>query len=526
MENFFEYIIMQYDGISIYDFAELLVEEYNIKIEKHKIVEAINNSAMHYDQITEQLFQSDVTTCGLLSDDVKNEINYIISAKFKSGFRISSSIDFERFENYYAVEYSEDFAYRADSIDTYLTSVAVVFDDRAYIFDDEGVNFIRVLLEQMDSPCIYIGIFFEKHSADLYELGIFSMDMLKAFIEKKYVDIFCRRDYISFSLEVSPANLIREVFNEREIWSFDELFERLPCLKQDTIRQILNRDEYLRIDTGTYTHIEHIDLPDSEGEKMLSFVEDRLQSKDYVVANELDFSRFREINPHHPFSAIRDAVFSKFLSGCYNKRGQVISRIGQKLSVIDILEQYCSGVETVSFSELNAFEATFDPDGRTHSQCLTAAYNVLIRVSNELFVAKNKVSFDVDKIDEIIELYCSEDFIPLKNVTDFSLFPYAGYPWSLFLLESYVRRFSRVFKFDVRAVNSANIGVIVRKSFVYDDYDDVLATALAKSTLFLDDETVVGAYLFNNGYIGWRNLGKNESKIIQKAKSLRKGGAV
>jgi hypothetical protein len=150
----------------------------------------------------------------------------------------------------------------------------------------------------------------------------------------------------------------------------------------------------------------------------------------------------------------------------------------------------------------------------------------MVRVSADLFVKESKVSFDVDKIDEAIALYCRDNFIPLKNVVDFSLFPYAGYPWNLFLLESYVRRFSRLFKYDVRAVNSANIGVIVRKSFTYSEYDDILAIALAKSSLPLNDKKAVGDYLFDNGYIGWRNLGKSERKILANAMKLREGGTI
>ena len=129
-------------------------------------------------------------------------------------------------------------------------------------------------------------------------------------------------------------------------------------------------------------------------------------------------------------------------------------------------------------------------------------------------------------IDEAIALYCHEKFIPLRGITDFSLFPFTGFSWNLFLLESYVRRFSRVFKYDVRAVNSANIGAIVRKSFDYDDYNDILAYALAKSLVRLSDKHAVGNYLFDNEYIGWRLLGKSESKILKSAKALREGGKV
>lgn len=468
-----------------------------------------------------------LSTMNYVLDEVdQKRAKHIIATKFKSGYRTASSIDFERFKNYYADEYDEDFESEADGLDAFVKSVAVLFDDRAYIYGEEIIEAVRIYLDQMGSPCIYIDVFFEKYSGDLYTFGIFSVDMLRAFIEKNYVDIFCKRDYVYLQPDVSPSDLIRQVFNERKTWSFDELFERLPSLKQDTIRAVLNGSEYFRIETGIYTHIDNLDLPDSEGEKIVSFIRERLQSKDYVIANELDLSRFEVLNPHCPFSAIRDAVYNKFLANRYNKSGQVITRIGEKLRVLDILEQYCREAETVSFEELNSFEATFDPEGRTHSTCLIAAHNVMVRVSADLFVEESKVSFDVERTDEAIALYCRDNFIPLKSVMDFSLFPYAGYPWNLFLLESYVRKFSRLFKYDVRAVNSANIGVIVRKSFTYDEYDDILAIALAKSLLPLNDKKAVGDYLFDNGYIGWRNLGKSESKILANAKKLRGGGAV
>lgn len=462
----------------------------------------------------------------MLSESDQQRVKHIVSSRFKSGYRISSNIDFERFMIFFESEYGYKFTGGADNLDLYLKSVAVIFDDRAYIYDDSVVDSVYAYLEQMDSPCIYIDTFFENFSGELYSFGIFSIDILKAFIDKNYDDIFCKWDYVYLKPDITPSDLIRNVFYEQETWSFDDLFNRLPCLKQDTIRQTMNRAEYYRIDTGVYTHIDSIELPDSEGEKVILFIKERLKVKDYVIASELDLSCFESLNSHCPFSAIRDAVFNKFLSKRYSKSGQVITRIDEKLRVLDILEQYCREIETVSFEELNSFEATFDPDGRTHSTCLIAAHNVMVRVSSDLFVEESKVSFDVNRIDEVIDLYCNGDFMPLKNVVDFSLFPYAGYPWNLFLLESYVRKFSRMFKYDVRAVNSINIGAIVRKSFTYGEYDDILAIVLAKSSLFLNDKKAVDDFLFNNGYIGRRNFGKIEGKILANAKKLREGGAV
>ena len=83
------------------------------------------------------------------------------------------------------------------------------------MYDEEVIQVVRTYLEQMDSPCIYIDAFFEKYSAELYNFGIFSVDMLRAFIEKNYTDVFCKRDYVYLQPGVSPSDLIRQVFDER-----------------------------------------------------------------------------------------------------------------------------------------------------------------------------------------------------------------------------------------------------------------------------------------------------------------------
>ena len=526
MESMFKNILERYDSIDIYALIELLKNEYDMKIAKHKIIEVVNASTMYYDRVMERICQNSVAAYGVLHEIDKIRTKHIILTKFTNGYRTSSNIDFERFTKFYMSEYDEEFSCEAGSLDSYLASVAVIFDDRAYIYDIEVVNSVRAYLEQLNFPCIYIDAFFEKYSGELYAFGIFSIDLLKAFIGKSYSDIFCKQDYIHLRHDISLSGLIRGVYDEKEIWSLDELCARLPLLKTDTIKQTLNRDEYFRIETGVYIHIDHLDLPEIEGERIIALINNKLQLKDYVMASELDLSQFEQLNPHYPIVAVRDAVFIKFLSSRYSKSGQVITRKGEKLRIIDILEQYCREADSVSFEELNSLESTFDPDGRTHSLCLIAAHNTLIRVSSDLFVAESKVTFDIGKIDETISLYCQDDFIPLKKVVDFSLLPYAGYPWNLFLLESYVRKYSRKFKFDVRAVNSSNIGVIIHKSFSYDDYDDILAIALAKAHISLDDKKMVGDYLFENGYIGWRNLGKSEEKILSKAKTIREGGLV
>jgi len=454
----------------------------------------------------------------------KERIINIIVEYFRCGIRISSSIDFDRFKNFYSDKHKEAFVYNANWFSSLLKTEALIYDGRAYFYEKDIVDKVLSYLKMTDSLCISIDIFFDKLSSELYNFGIFSVEMLKSFIIKYYPNISVKWDYILLDDAASCSDIIKGVFAERESWSFEDLEKRLPYLKSDTIRKAMKNEEYFRVEKSTYTHIDNIDLPDSEGFKIINFLDIQLAEQDYVSAKELNLSKFMDLNPNCSFNTIRDAVFYKFLSNNYEKHGQVITNVGSKLRVLDILEQYCRNATSVSYEEINTLEAKFDPEGRTHSQCLIAAYKTMVRVSEDLFVSDDQVNFDVTRTDEAISLYCQSNFIPLRQLSDFSLFPLVGYTWNSFLLESYIRRFSRVFMFDVRSVNSANIGVIVRKSYKYDSYDDILIYALAMSTVQLDDKRAIGNYLFNNGYIGWSNLGKSENKIIKSAKALREGG--
>ncbi|MCL2722606.1 MAG: hypothetical protein FWD47_14850 [Treponema sp.] len=460
----------------------------------------------------------------LLADNNEKRIMSIISGKFTNGFRISSNIDFDRLKKYYEEQYSEEIPYDANKVNTVIKSLALTFDGRAYHYNKDVITKVEEYLLQIGSPCISIDYFFKLHTNELYLDNIFSVDMLHAFFSKYFDNISIKWDYVLLKENINTIDLINEIAVEREEWTFNELCKRLPYLKVESIRQAFNSAEYLWVNTNTYAHINNFDLPVSEGEKIVEVVDEALKSQDYVIANSLDLSKFTTLNSHYPFTAIRDAVFQTFLSDKYSKSGQVITKKGVKLRVIDILEQYCRNADTATFEEMNEFEASFDPNGKTHSACLIAGYNTMVRVNDDLFVSDGHVTFDVKSIDEAIAVYCRGDFVPLCRVIDFSLFPFVGYPWNLYLLESYVRRFSNEFKYDVRAVNSSNIGVIVKKDFRYSNYDDILSIALANSFVDIDSKIAVGDYLFENGYIGWRNLGKNENKIITNAKKIRENG--
>jgi len=252
MENYFKYIVEKYGSMEISEFSCTLKEDFGVNIDKYKIIDVVNNSPMYYDRIMERIHRCSTAYDNVLSEDEKNKALYIIATKFKNGIRVSSNIDFERFKIFYAIEYGDDFIFSSDNLYTFLTDKALVFNNRLYVFDERVVTTVRAYLEQMGFPCILINAFYDKHSADFYAFGVFSIDMLKEFINKYYRDIYYKRDYVYLHSNITPTDLVRGAFDEQEAWSLNELHERLAYLKEDTIRQILNRNEYLRIDTDVF----------------------------------------------------------------------------------------------------------------------------------------------------------------------------------------------------------------------------------------------------------------------------------
>ena len=99
---------------------------------------------------------------------------------------------------------------------------------------------------------------------------------------------------------------------------------------------------------------------------------------------------------------------------------------------------------------------------------ISAANEKKIRVEKNFFVKDALINFDVPGIDAALNSFVQGKVIPLRAVTSFTGFPpVEGYSWNLFLLESFLRRFSKKYSFMAAGanVNNSNIGAIFPKSW-------------------------------------------------------------
>ena len=133
---------------------------------------------------------------------------------------------------------------------------------------------------------------------------------------------------------------------------------------------------------------------------------------------------------------------SHILQDYFAFKGPIISPFGVKLSIKDIYSEFAREHDKMSLEELKAFSAELN-NGMIHWPSILKE---MIRVSQNQFIRKDLINFDVNAIDKILDKICPDDYIPIKDINTFSNFPKIGYPWNGYILESYIFNFSRKFK--------------------------------------------------------------------------------
>ncbi|MCX5813957.1 MAG: hypothetical protein NT178_15630 [Proteobacteria bacterium] len=241
-------------------------------------------------------------------------------------------------------------------------------------------------------------------------------------------------------------------------------------------------------------------------------------ARGYASITDLPFGEIEERNYKLSITATHDAVYRICLSDNFNKKGKIVARKGDVFDALTIMKEYCRTIDKCSLDDLLTYEKELT--GEVHRWIpMEAGNTVLVRIDRNTYVADKYVRFNADIIDEAIGLFVKGDYLPLKFFTTFGVFPHCGQTWNLFLLESYCRRFSRVFRFDAPSVNSRNAGAVIRKSCSM-DYTEIITDAVANADVSLK-ATAVGKFLYESGYTG-RSTTAKVNEIINKAKAIRK----
>lgn len=198
----------------------------------------------------------------------------------------------------------------------------------------------------------------------------------------------------------------------------------------------------------------------------------------------------------------------------------IFSRPANNYSTPEVFEQFGEHHETYTLAEVQLLADQISKGIINFEKLLQNS----LRISRNEFVSVRRVSFNIKETDAAIAKVCKGQYLPLKAFTNdifITLFPYVGYAWNIFLLESYLYWHSKEFcLFNNNFARDGCYGAVVRKD--YDDYlslDGFFANVIADSKIELMKNEAL-SYLCDEGYIASRRYDSIEI-CINLARQIR-----
>ena len=448
----------------------------------------------------------------------------ILAERYINGFRIDSSIELSRLRRFIADDLENEFSLSDEELTRLILSCGILFDGKVYIVSAESKNQITKTVEDYlnsGAKIIFYEEFYVKNEYGLFEKSIVSEKMLNNIFRQLFPTLTFTQTYFGYmnvSVYHAVESEILRVWSDDLLLNYEQIAERLRYIPLERIKFTLGQNnDFIWNNIGTFSHIGKVDITEDERTAICEMVQRECNIHRYASFANLPLNEIIERNHDLSITAIHTAIYRMCLSEGYNKQGKILTQKGEITDALIIMKEYCRILDKCTLDELFDFEK--DLTGEIHRWIpMQAGYDIMVRTDENIFLAEKYFDFDAAAVDNAIEYFGQGEYIPLRLITTFVMFPHCGQPWNLFLLESYVRRFSDKFRFETPSVNNQNVGCIVRK-YSKLTYGDIMADAVASSNIQINENTVAN-FLYENGYRGNRQKAKI-ADIIQQAKNLR-----
>lgn len=448
---------------------------------------------------------------------------------------MGSPLEVRKFRRYYSAIHGKELPDSDDTITDNIKALSILYNGKAFLPDVMLNDEIKSkLFEYIDSAfadgktAIYYQALYTEFAEAFLDHHIHDADMLKAYLAATgNGQFYIQRSFISKKPNVSmdPLSEIRDCLIEfgRPV-EYEELFEALAHIPQNKIKSLLaSNGEFVNNGQGAYFHEKIVHLSDEELEGIAEIISQTIAEKVFMGGNELyeaikiKYSYIIEENKFLSVYGFRDALKVK-LGDRFSFKGNIISHSGNELSMTDVFAKYAQTHDSFTLSELQGLASNLST-----VIYFDAVYENSLRISKEQFVSKAMAQFAVSETDDALDRVCVGKYIPICEVQNFGVFPYAGFTWNSYLLEHYVASYSQKYKLLHSGFNGTECaGAIVRRSADINSFDDLIVDILVNNPIELNKSSVL-QYLSDKGYLARRRYSEIESLIIKaKAQKQRK----
>lgn len=455
----------------------------------------------------------------------------VLQENFSKGYRVESTLDLKRFIRYYNAIYGTDLDVNDEEVrgKTKQNIISAGIRHGDYVFSAESVvssetkehliSYVERSFSQ-GKRVIYYKALFEEFNEEFLGQHIYDEDMLRT-----YLVHVCGSDYVferSFmsqerNVQIDPKEEIREILIAHGApMKTEELYIKLSHFPSDRIDWAIHTNKEFVCNTwGEYFHISLIDLSDDELEDIAAIIRQTIEESHFVSGNELihairrKYPSMLERFPQFSQLGLRDSI-AYFLGDRFSFNGNIISPLHKQLSMSDVFAEFARTHHSFTIDELNVLKNEMNS-----TIYFDSIYANSLRVSQHQFVSKEAADFDVANTDKAISAFCAGDYISLAEVTSFGSFPYAAFPWNIYLLEHYVAAYSNEYKLLHTSFNADNcVGAIVKKSSGIENFNELITDVLAHSGVDLNKKDAL-QYLCEMGYLARRRFSDIDQILIK-----------
>ena len=453
------------------------------------------------------------------------QIETLLKTMFQYGIRISSVRDLMRFR-LAAEEAKVELPKNDEELKTLLLSCGTMIDDKLFAKNENMEDELREKIEAIFASgyvIIYYESLFYAESEWMERNHISSNDILKDILKQKLPEYNYTRVFFTKGKKETEFNALSEeikrIWGENAIAEIAQLSKKLPYVPYENIQRVLfATNHFVRISEGNYLFVDKLLISEQEEKAILEYVEKSCNEIGYASLTDIPLGSILENNGFDLGNSVYTAIYNKILSEKYRNNGKILTTGDATINIVNLLTKEFRDRKRITFDEVNS-RVTELNGGTKRQDSFEILYGNFVRISENDFVAPQKLRFDIEEIDCVLSDIYSNGFGAIKDVTTFAMFPVCGVTWNHYVLESYCYRYSQKFYLNVISFNSKNAGIIAAKKTNY-SYDRMLAITLANSSVDLN-ETDAGEYLFQRGLLAKRKYAKL-GEIISEAIKIRK----
>lgn len=458
--------------------------------------------------------------------------NAILSEEFEDGLRLNG-MRLRKFRGIYEERYHDTVEPDDEKLIALLKQVGDFRDERIYAKRDAKQSSLMDTIQQdilqtlsSGASCVYPQQLFEKYREELaQQLSVYTSDSFKEML----LTAANRPFGVSYGIICLPgknANVTADVMGLfRECYepiTYAQMAERLWYIPMDRIKhELVTEKSFVMIEQETYFYAPNFPISTHELTALQRAMHRRIEDEGYLVARSL-----RELMQTNCPNAVVDTaswkdwgvrnVMAWLLRDQFDFNGVVICAKGMGMDTHMVFRSYCKARERVTIDELKDLCSQLDVSGIYWDSVLAE----MVRISRNEFLSKRLIAFDSEYTDRVLEQACPGDYMPLKDFTLFMSLPGVAVPWNGFVLESYLRDYSRIFRLEQAGpVEHTPIGAMVRRLSRFHTNRDLLIDALVHDDSWHSAKDALDV-LVERGYRSQR-LMANAAEIIKAAQIQR-----